>query len=236
MSSALARLQELAAEYALPADVPERLADLLEVLRDEPVSLTTVRDPREAADVHVADSLSALALPGVRGASHVADLGSGAGFPGLVLGLAMPEAEVALVESVARKCAWLHKAAELLGTERVEVVCARAESWRDGLGTRDLVTARALAPLPVLLEYAAPLLTDGGTFLAYKGHRDAAEEADGRAAADILGLEMVDVVGVTPWSEAGARHLYLWSKVRPTPPRYPRREGMARKRPLRASA
>lgn len=236
MKHTLQRLEELAGQYRLPEGSPQRLAVLLEALRDEQVSLTTVRDPREGADVHVADSLSGLEVPAVRKARSIADLGSGAGFPGLVLALSLPGAEVALVESVGRKGAWLERAAGLLGVQsRVEVVARRAEEWSAGLGTRDLVTARALAPLGVLLEYAAPLLIDGGTLVAWKGHRDGAEERDASAAGAILGMELVEVRPVTPWPGAGERHLHLWSKVRPTPAKYPRRAGMARKRPLQAS-
>lgn len=235
MPSALERLRDLAATYDLPEGAAERLHAVLVALEGARVSLTTVRDPREAADVHIADSLSALALPQVREARHVADLGTGAGFPGLALAVALPEATVALVESVRRKCEWLHEAVALAGTPRASVVCARAEAWREGLGNQDLVTARALAPLPVLLEYAAPLLVTGGSFVAYKGRRSPDEEADGAAAAAVLGLELVEVRAVAPFDGAGARHLHLWSKVRDTPPNYPRREGMARKRPLGAS-
>jgi 16S rRNA (guanine527-N7)-methyltransferase len=116
----------------------------------------------------------------------------------------------------------------------VEVVHARAEEWRDGLGACDLVTARALAALPVLAEYAAPLLASGGTLVAWKGRRDPREEADGAAAAAQLGLELVEVRPVKPWSAARDRHLHVLRKVAATPDRFPRRPGMAAKRPLRA--
>ena len=129
--------------------------------------------------MHVADSLVALDLPAVRSARRVADLGSGGGFPGLALAIALPAAHVALVESVGRKCAFLATAVSELGLGNVEVVNARAEAWPEGIGAQDLVVARALAPLPVLLEYAAPLLEPGGVLVAWKGRREPAEEADG---------------------------------------------------------
>jgi 16S rRNA (guanine527-N7)-methyltransferase len=230
-----ARLAALAARYALPTGAAERLAALLDLVAAEPASITSVRDPREGVDVHVADSLVALELEVVRTAGRVADLGSGAGFPGLVLALARPDAEVNLVESVARKCAFLERAIHALELENAAVVRARAESWRDGLGAHDLVTARALAPLGVILEYAAPLLAPNGALVAWKGRLEAAEASDSTAAADALGMSTPESHPVEPFPSAGERALYLSSKLRPTPPEFPRREGMARKRPLRSA-
>ena len=183
----------------------------------------------------MADSLSGLELDTVRIAGQMADLGAGAGFPGLVLAAALPAAHVALVESVGRKCEWLRRAIETMGLPNADVVNARAEDWPAGRGANDLVTARALAPLNVLVEYAAPLLREGGALVAWKGRRDAAEEGDGAAAAAALGMELRDVRRVQPFAGARDRHLHLYLKVRPTPNGYPRRPGMARKRPLRAS-
>ena len=136
----------------------ERLLDLLEADDTAP---TSIRARAEALDVHVADSLSGLELAQVREARRIADLGAGAGLPGLVLAAAQPTAQVALVESAGRKCEWLRRAVEAMGLGNVEVVNARAEQWPEGIGAHDLVTARALAPLSVLAEYAAPLLQIG---------------------------------------------------------------------------
>jgi 16S rRNA (guanine527-N7)-methyltransferase len=233
--TAAARLDELAAQYELPPTAATRFAGLLELVATEPAAITSVRDPAQGVDVHVADSLVALDVPAVRGARRIADLGAGGGFPGLVLAIALPEAWVALVESVTRKCAFLRVAAERLELSNVEVVCARAEEWRPGIGAHDLVTARALASLPVLVEYATPLLRLGGTLVAWKSAAARAEEADAAAAARTLGMTPPTAIGVEPFAGAGERYLYLSSKVSPTPPGYPRRAGMARKRPLQAS-
>jgi 16S rRNA (guanine527-N7)-methyltransferase len=165
----------------------------------------------------------------------MADLGAGGGFPGLVLAIAVPEARVALVESVGRKCAFLARAAQALGLENVAVVNARAEAWPAGLEVHDVVTARALAPLPVLVEYAAPLLRRDGALVAWKTRLDPAEETDGAAAAAALGMSAPEALAVHPYPGAGERCLYVSSKVGSTPTGYPRRPGMARKRPLGAS-
>lgn len=205
------------------------------LVADEPTSITTVRDPAVAVDVHIADSLDGLRVPPLRTAASIADLGSGGGFPGLVLAIARPDASITLVESVSKKTAFLAATAKAAKLPNVRVMTARAESWRQGIGTQDAVTARALAPLPVLVEYAAPLLKLGGALVAWKGRRDEGEETAGRAAAAILGLDLAAVERVPPRRGADDRHLYVLRKARPTPPRFPRREGVARRRPLGAS-
>lgn len=228
-------LVSLAERYGLPDVAPGRLGVLLDTLAADPHAPTTVRAPAEALDVHIADSLVALELPLVREASRIADLGAGAGFPGLPLAVALPAAEVTLVESVARKCAFIRASADAADLTNVEVVADRAESWRAGFGACDLVTARALAPLAVLAEYAAPLLREGGALVAWKGRRDELEERDAAAAALVLGLTVEEIRPVRPYPAAEHRHLHVLRKTAPTPDRFPRRPGMARKRPLRAT-
>ena len=230
-----ARLDELAARHGLPGGATATFAALLDLVAVEPASITSVRDPERGVDVHVADSLVALELDAVRDARTVADLGSGGGFPGLALAIALPETQVALVESVRRKCAFLERAAGELGLVNVRVVNARAESWPGGIGGHDVVTARALAPLGVLVEYAAPLLRREGTLVAWKARIEPTEAADAAAAAAALGMSSPAAVPVEPFEDAGERSLYLSSKVGSTPNGYPRRPGMARKRPLGAS-
>jgi 16S rRNA (guanine527-N7)-methyltransferase len=227
------RLAQLALRWELPPAAPEQLRTILAVVQDEPTSITTVRDPERGVDLHISDALSGLAVPALREAATVADLGSGGGFPGLALATALPHARVTLVESVGKKCRFLRRAADAAGLANVEVVNARAEAWPEGLAGQDVVTARALGPLNVVVEYAAPLLREGGSFVAWKGKRDPSAEADGVGAAEVVGLEPTDLISVE--SIAGDRHLYVYLKVRETPSQFPRREGMARKRPLQGS-
>ena len=229
------RLSALAERHGLPPGSAPALAGLLEILATDPTAPTTITDPLAAVDAHVADALVALDLDPVRAAGFIADLGAGAGFPGLVLAAALPAAHVALVEASTRKCAFLARSADAMGLRNVEVVAARAEEWADGIGRCDIVTARAVAPLNVLVEYAAPLLTEGGALVAWKGRRDRAAEVDAAAAASATGLQAGAVTEVQPWDGAEHLHLHLYMKVGATPNRFPRRAGMARKRPLRAS-
>jgi len=204
---------------------------LVEALAD-PSAPTSVHDRREVENVHIADSLAGLEVPAVAGAARIVDLGSGAGLPGLVLAIARPEAEVVLVESVGKKCAWLERTVSDLGLENVRVACARAEELDEA--PFDVVTARALASLSVLCEYAAPLLREGGALVAWKGAVDAQEDADGLHAAQVLGLERDEVRAVEPYPASQRRTLHVFRKVSPTPEGFPRRPGMAAKRPLTA--
>ena len=209
---------------------------MLDALAREPDPHTTVSDPAQAVDIHVADSLSGLEVPEVRQASWIADIGSGAGFPGLVLAVALPRARVDMIESVSRKCAVIDRLTHAAGldNEIVRAMPMRAEeraAW-GGREAYDVVTARAVGALPVLVEYASPLVAVGGVFVAWKGARDAGEERRGANAAVEVGLEPEAVVEVKPWPEARDRHLVVYRKVSPAPERFPRRPGMAVKRPL----
>lgn len=230
-----ARLQELADRFGLPAAAPEAYAAYLDLLASDPTAPTTVTDPARGVDEHIADALVALEVPAVAAGRVLADLGSGAGVPGLPLAIARPDAHVTLVDSLERKGAFLRRALEVTGVRNADVVVARAESWPAGIDRHDVVLVRAVAPLAVLIEYAAPLLRVGGSLVAWKGQPDAAEAADAAAAADALGMELEDRRRVIPWPGAERRSLYVARKIAATPAGYPRRPGMARKRPLRAS-
>jgi 16S rRNA (guanine527-N7)-methyltransferase len=222
----------LVARYGLPAEAAEPLGRLVEMLTSDPLAPTAVRDQARVLDDHMADSLVAVELPVVRAARVIADLGAGAGVPGLPLAIALPEASVSLVESVSRKCAFMERAISAVGVANASVVCARAEEWSAGAGGCDVVTARALAPLDVLIEYAAPLLRVGGSLVAWRGKREPQVEAEAEIAAQILGMSVQDPVPVRPYPSAEHRNLHVIMKVMETPSGFPRRPGMARKRPL----
>jgi 16S rRNA (guanine527-N7)-methyltransferase len=229
---ALTRVTAAGTRWDLPERAQRQLQCLFQLLVRDPLAPTSVRDPIAVADDHIADALVALELDVVRAAYAIADLGSGAGIPGLALAIALPEATVSLVEASRRKCEFLAAAQRSCGVENAAIENVRAESWPAGLERFDLVTARALAPLAAVAEYAAPLLRVGGVLVAWRGHRDPhAEAAAARAAAE-LGLDVQEPLHVRPYEAAEHRYLHLMSKVRATPSRFPRREGLARKRPL----
>jgi 16S rRNA (guanine527-N7)-methyltransferase len=227
------RSKELAERFELPPGAPHAFLALLDLLAAEPSAVTSVRDPDEAIEIHVADSLTGLLVPAVRSASTIADIGAGGGLPGLVLAIARPDARVTLIESVGGKATFIERTARELDLGNVEVLAMRAEEAPREPGF-DVVTARALGSLPLVLEYAAPLLVPAGSAVAWKGERDAGEEDAGAVAAAELGLSTPQWVAVDGDEVRGARsrHLVTSEKVAPTPERYPRRPGVARKRPL----
>ncbi len=209
-----------------------QLAAVLGMLEQDEHAPTAIRTPQLAAQVHLADSLAALDVEAVREAERIADLGSGAGFPGVALAVALPGASVSLVESQRRKCEFLERVCAAAHVENAHVVWARAEEWHEGAARNDVVTARALAPQPVVLEYAAPLLRLGGALVDWRGRRVADEEQAADRAADSLGLRRAEVRRVTPFEGVRDHHLHVFLKATQTPPRFPRRAGIARKRPL----
>jgi 16S rRNA (guanine527-N7)-methyltransferase len=197
----------------LNAHQQRQLRMVLALLESDEHAPTTVRDQERAMQTHVADSLAALELE---------------------LAVALPLAQVSLVESQSRRCDFLRRLSAGAEIENVSVICARAEEWGDGLGRQDLVVARALAPQAVVLEYAAPLLREGGALVDWRGKRDRLADVAADRAAVVLGLSRAEVRRVIPFEGATDHHLHVFVKTAPTPPRFPRRVGVARKRPLGA--
>lgn len=229
----MSALADALARHGADPGAEAALERVLAALEREPDPQTTV-PPERAVDVHVADSLAGLAVPALRGADAIADIGAGAGFPGLVLAAALAHARVDLVESSGRKAELIERLAAAGELANARAIPLRVEEWAAGEGREAYaaVTARAVAPLAVLAEYAAPLLRTGGALVAWKGERDEPEEAAGAGVAEQLGLAPAEVVPVTPYEGSRNRHLHVYSKVSPTPPAFPRRPGMATKRPL----
>lgn len=220
--------------YGLPEAAAPQVLALLSALAREDDPHTTVSEPAAALDRHIADGLSGLRVPGVSDAQRIADIGAGAGFPGLALAIALPDARIDLVESARRKTAVISRLIAAADLANARAITARVEDWAagDGAAAYDLVTVRAVASLPVLVEYAAPLLADEGRLVAWKGAPDPDEEAAGAKAAEIVGLTRSDVVTVRPFRGSKDRQLHLYVKTSRTPERFPRRPGMARKRPI----
>ena len=243
MSQTDARAARLALERELPPDaipLPAGFADAVErfvgLLLDanRRVNLTRVVEPEAVARLHLLDSIAALPLIDAMAPRRALDLGSGGGVPGLVLALARPGVSWTLVDSVRKKADALRSFAADLGLRNVEVVAERAEVvGRDSQRREsyDVVTARACAALPVLAEYALPLVAVGGSLLAWKG-RLADEELDaGAGAARLLGGGAPEV-HPTGIEALGDHRFVVVPKSSLTPPAYPRRPGEPSRRPL----
>jgi 16S rRNA (guanine527-N7)-methyltransferase len=218
----------------LPEEARDALANLVAMLAAESDAPSSVREPGSAWRVHVADSLSGLGFDELAAAERIADVGAGAGLPGLVLAAALPVTRVDLIESTGRKCEFIRLAAERMPAPNATVVCERSETWAGGEGREgyDAVVARAVGRLSTLAELASPLLEEGGVLVAWKGRRHEDEEAELARAADRLAMEPVEVRWVGPYAGSRRRHLHLMRKTGPTPADLPRRPGVAKKRPL----
>ncbi len=217
---------------ALAPESRAALRTVLALLREDPASLSAITDER-AWEVHVVDSLTGLEVPELREAGRIADVGAGAGFPGLVLAAALPGARVDLIESVGRKAAFVERAAEVGGFANAGVLAARSEEVAagDGREAYDAVTARAVGRLSTLAELASPLLRDGGVLVAWKGRRDPDEETELDRGAAALAMRPEQILDVGERAGSRHRHLHVIRKAGPTPDDLPRRPGIAKKRP-----
>lgn len=220
----------------------EKLLDFGAMLlaENEKQNLTAVRDPREVVSRHFLDSLAPLTVPAARErlcvpGARLIDVGTGAGFPGVPLAIALPELSCTLLDSLQKRIAFLENVRETLGLSNVNLLSARAEDAAKDPEHREaysLATSRAVADLAILSEYCLPFVRVDGAFLAYKG-ADCAEETERAASAlQILG-------GTTPCAESytipeleGIHALLLIEKTTSTPDKYPRRAGIPTKRPL----
>lgn len=206
-------------------------------------NLTAITDYEEVQVKHFLDCLAGLpvllaemdeALP-LRRPLHLADIGTGAGFPGIPLKLAAPRLKVSLVDGTGKKIVFLRQVIEQLNLSNIEAVQGRAEDLGRQTAHRgqyDVVAARAVAPLNTLVEYMLPLVRRNGYALVFKGASAPDEFVDARRAIDLLGGETVRLTPVeVPYLDA-ERYIILIRKVQRTPQQYPRAQGLARKRPL----
>ena len=243
MSDTDARAARLALERLLPANawsLPPDFADaaehyvalLLEANRR--LNLTRVVAPDAVARLHLLDALAALPILDALEPASAVDLGSGGGVPALVLALARPSIRWTLVDSVGKKADALRSFVTALELANVDVITTRAEDLGRDPAHRerhDLATARACAALPVLVEYALPLLKVNGSLLAWKGPIAADELAAGARASTHLGGAAPDV-RPTNVEALGDHRFVLVRKERPTPSRFPRRPGEPARHPL----
>lgn len=217
---------------ALDPAAREKLHTVLELLAEERASVSSVVDER-AWRVHVADGLTGLEVADLRSAGRIADVGAGAGFPGLVLATALPDARVDLIESVGRKCDFMRQAIDKAEIVGAKVLDTRSEDWAgaDGREAYDAVTARAVGRLSTLAELASPLLKPNGVLVAWKGKRDPDEERQLERAADELAMTPEQILDVGNRAGSKHRHLHVIRKSGPTPANLPRKPGIAKKRP-----
>ena len=213
----------------------ERLLHILTAASDR--NLTAVTGEEKIVDVHFRDCLSLTAFKELGAAANIVDIGSGAGFPGIPLAIALPEKKFSLIEANGKKCEFIASAVRDLGLKNVEVIHTRAEeAGRTSLSDSfDLGLARAVGSLLLVIEYVMPLIKPGGSALLQRGAREGGDENSAADVALELGGRLDSVTPVE--SYPGSKNLNVWILVKSvaTPKRFPRRPGIAKKRPLSGS-
>ena len=215
----------------LPEDVQETLCAFGAgvVKQNEVMNLTAITDPEQVAKLHLLDSLSLLTLADLKG-KRIIDVGCGAGFPGVPVKIACPEAKLTLLDSLGKRMTWLEGFLPQLGVE-AECVTARAEeavvSRREQY---DFATSRAVARLNILLELTAPYVKVGGKVLAMKGTAAMEELEEAKNAIRRLGLKLEKVAEFPV--DGTAHTVIVLKKVAPTPSQYPRRYAKIKQAPL----
>ena len=226
-------------ENGIPAvpELAEKLHIYLDLLKEwnSRMDLTAVLDDEETVDRHFIDSLTVLKTGLIAEASSLIDVGTGAGFPGLVLAMAKPELRVTLLDAQQKRLAFLQAVCEATGTTNAVIVHARAEDGARKKEFReqfDIAAARALAPVDVLSEYLLPYVRIGGCALCWKGPAMKEELTSGRRAAHLLGGSLEMPVSC-PVAGREWDHLILpIRKVQSTPKQYPRKAGTPKQKPL----
>ena len=216
----------------LPEEICVRLCDFgrAMVKQNEVMNLTGITEDAPVAKLHLLDSLTVLACADLKG-KKIIDVGCGAGFPGVPLSIACPEASVTLLDSLAKRMNWLETVLPQLGIRNAECITARAE---EAVATRresyDFATSRAVARLNMLLELTAPYVKVGGKVLAMKGAAAREELEEAKSAIAKLGLKLEEV---REFPVDGAMHaVIVLKKVSPTPAKYPRRFAKIKQSPL----
>ena len=199
------------------------------VKQNEVMNLTGITDDKGVANLHLLDSLTVMASADLKGKTLI-DVGCGAGFPGVPLAIAAPDAKITLLDSLGKRMKWLETVLPTLGV-RAECITARAE---EAVTTRresyDFATSRAVARLNILLELTAPYVKVGGAVLAMKGAAAEEELAECANAIKKLGLKLEEV---RQFPIDGTAHaVIILRKVAPTPPKYPRRFAKIKQDPL----
>lgn len=199
------------------------------VEQNKVMNLTAITEPEKVARLHLLDSLTLLTLEDLKG-KQIIDVGCGAGFPGVPVKIACPEAKLALLDSLGKRMKWLESALPQLGVD-AECITARAEEAVTSRREQyDIATSRAVARLNILLELTAPYVKVGGKVLAMKGTAAQEELEEAKNAISKLGLKLERVAQFP--IEDTAHTVIVLEKVHPTPPQYPRAYAKIKKSPL----
>lgn len=205
------------------------------LLWNEKCNLTTITEEHEVIIKHFYDSLLIMSLKDWNAGGRLVDIGTGAGFPGIPIKIMNKDINITLMDSLNKRVNFLKHIIGVLELSKIDAIHARAEEmgqdkrWRENF---DIAVSRAVAKMPVLLEYCLPLLRKGGIFVAFKGADIEEELNSAKNALQVLGGTIKAVEKMELPEHSGSRSLVVIEKIGPTPKMYPRKAGMAEKKPL----
>ena len=221
-----------AMELAIPADNCEKLCAFGQsvIEQNKVMNLTAITEPTAVAKLHLLDSVSILKTADLAGKSLI-DVGCGAGFPGVPLKIACPGLRLTLLDSLGKRMTWLRESALPALNVEAECITARAEEFAQlRREAYDFATSRAVARLNILLELTAPFVKVGGAVLAMEGSAAEEELQEAKNAIRQLGLRLEQVEEFP--ADGTAHTVVVLRKVKPTPPKYPRRYAKIKQQPL----
>lgn len=203
---------------------------------NQKMNLTGIEDEKEVFIKHFLDSISAVTKGYIQNGMSLIDVGTGAGFPGMPLRICLPELKVTLLDSLNKRINFLQEVASKLSIEDIEFIHGRAEDFGKNEDYRekfDIATARAVAGLPVLMEFCVPFIKVGGYFVCLKGPNANLELEESKKAMEVLGVEYIEKIDVK-LPEIDLNHnILIFKKVKNTPSKYPRKAGKVSKNPIK---
>lgn len=209
-----------------------------EVLVDwnQKMNLTGIEEEREVYIKHFLDSISAITNNYIKDGMSIIDVGTGAGFPGLPLRICLKNVKLTLLDSLNKRINFLQEVSAKVGIDDIEFIHGRAEDFGKDENYRekyDIATARAVAGLPVLIEFCAPFIKLGGYFVCLKGPNANLELEEAKKAIEIMGLKFVEKIDVKLPELDLSHNILVFKKIKNTPEKYPRKAGKPSKNPIK---
>ncbi|QJA09808.1 16S rRNA (guanine(527)-N(7))-methyltransferase RsmG [Romboutsia sp. CE17] len=223
-------------------DVNDQMISDLKTYREllvewnQKMNLTGIEEEKEVFIKHFLDSISAVSKGYIKDGISLIDVGTGAGFPGLPLKICLKNIKLTLLDSLNKRINFLQEVSNSVKLEDIEFIHGRAEDFGKNPEYReqyDVATARAVAGLPILMEFCVPFVKLGGYFVCLKGPNANLELEESKAAMDILGLEFVEKIDIELPNEELKHNILVFKKVRNTPEKYPRKAGKPAKSPIK---
>lgn len=200
------------------------------------MNLTGIEDEKEVYIKHFLDSISAVKNGYIKDGMSIIDVGTGAGFPGMPLRICLENLKVTLLDSLNKRINFLQEVAKNVGIDDIEYIHGRAEDFGKDEKYReqyDIATARAVAGLPVLMEFCIPFVKVGGYFICLKGPNANLELEESKAAMETLGVEFIEKINVDLPDSQLNHNILVFKKVKNTPEKYPRKAGKPAKSPIK---